>query len=477
MMGKDLAGLLVKGLFKDVNNHFNSIDLKTDEYCINGQFNPLRAVVAIPNNFTINKVQDIIDCISNLNQFKEIRYVYEAEAVLFYYLSNYSRLNRNSDFLKSETILVFDMGGATINATVVTANNILVNNISKYDIDFLGKIGYGIGGDTIDYCLIKIILSHTDEFPIFKSVNITEEKIHLAKMAQGIKKAIVRSYYKTSEVNLITTGNLEDLIRKGTGCSIEINEEDSDLLRLFKRDKKNWCKLFEHPIFVDTIYKNVVDSVKEVLNLSNNVPIDRVIFSGRSTAYPMIQENVLMQIKSSVGETKSITLNLEESKIAVAKGACWYGINKNSVHLNHLKTNASFGFKKTLSADRTNVKFYELVEMGCTFDTDNEGIDSFSGSTNISDNFAFDGSKVNFYQIMGKDADRILSEGQKHKFSKIATIPLPLATDIIAMKVKENDEVECVVKLKSSQFIREKGAVSDQQIDEANEEHYTWIVN
>jgi len=477
MTGKDLASLLVKGLFKDIKNHFNSINLKIDEYCPNGHFNPLRAVIAIPNNFTISKIQDIIDCVDNLNQFKEIRYVYEAEAVLFYYLSNFSRLNKNHESLESETILVFDMGGATINATVVTTNKILVNDIPKYDIDFLGKIGYGIGGDTIDYCLVKIILSHTTEFPVFMNVDMVEEKIPLADMAKKLKEAMVRTYYSTSEEILITSPILEKLIRVGTGYSITINEEESDFFKLFRRDKKNWCKLFGHTIFVNAIYSNVVDAVKEVLDLSNNTHIDKVIFSGRSTAYPMIRENVLEQIKSSVGETKSVALNLEESKTAVAKGACWYGINKNSVRLNHLKTNASFGFKKTLSADRTDVRFYELVEMGCAYNMNNDGIDSFEGSKNISDNFAFDGSKVNFYQIMGKDADKILSENQKHKFSKIATIPLPLFTDLVAMKVKENDEVECVVKLNTTQFIREKGAVSDQQIDEANEEHYTWIVN
>lgn len=494
LTGKDLASLLVKGLFKDVNTYFNRDELNPDDYK-RGQpkvFNPKRAVVAIPNNFTISKIQDMVDCISKLNQFKEIRYVYEAEAVLFYYLSNFNKLNNGESAPDEETILVFDMGGATINATVVTANKILVNNRTKYDIDFLGKIGYGIGGDTIDYCIVKTILSFTKEFPAFKGVDIVKNKIQLADMAKEIKMTLVRSYYKTSEENLIAAPQLEAAIKHGTGLDVEVlkktqkideislmpieQTKPTELYKLFKRDNNNRCKLFEHPVFIDTIYNNVKDSVNEVFELSDRTHIDKVIFSGRSTSFPMIKETVEKQLKSKEHSPVSIVLNLGESKTAVAMGACWYGINKNSVKLNNLKTNAAFGFKKTLSADKTNTKFYELVEMGCSFDIQNDGIDSFEGTKEIADDFAFDGSKVNFYQIMGKDADKILSEGQKHKFSKIAAINLDLITSKVAMKVNENDEVECVVKLESNQIIKEKGVVSDQEIDEANEEHYTWIV-
>jgi molecular chaperone DnaK (HSP70) len=492
LKGKDLAGLLVKGLFKDIITFFNRPDFNADEYKRDGKFNPLRAVVAIPNNFTTSKIQDMVDCIDNLKQFKEIRYVYEAEAVLFYYLSNQSQYSGGEASSNSETILVFDMGGSTINATIVTANKTLINERPKYEIDFLGKIGFGIGGDTIDYCIMKIILGCTKEFPAFKDVDIYKNKIDLAKMAKEIKETVVRTFYKTTEENLVGAKGLEDAIKKGTGISIkvsrqiqkfdEVTQKDieeiqpTELYKLFKRDKNNRCKLFEHPLFIEKIYNNVKDAVNEVVELSDSIHIDKIIFSGRSTSFPRVKETVEKQLNYKNSETKSIALDLEESKMAVAKGACWYGINKNSVRLNNLKTNASFGFKKTLSADKTDVRFYELVEMGCNFDTNNDGIDSFQGLEDIKDDFAFDGSKVNFYQVMGKNADKILSEGQKHKFSKIASIKLDQVTSKVAMKVNENDEVQCAVILQTNQKIEERGFVSDQEIDEANEEHYTWIV-
>lgn len=475
LRGKDLAGLLVKGLFKDVNTHFNRPDFNADDYKRDGKFNPLRAVVAIPNNFTTSKIQDMVDCIANLNQFKEIRYVYEAEAVLFYYLSNFSKLNTGETSSGSETILVFDMGGATINATVVTANKTLINDRPKYDIDFLGKIGYGIGGDTIDYCISSFILSFSNEFPVLGTINIFDRKEELSELAFQIKKEIIANYYSVNSY-LITAYNLENFINTALGISITINEEDSEMYKYFLKTQTGKSKLFEHSLFIKTVYNNVRDAVKEVVELSNNNHVDKIIFSGRSTSFPMIKETVEKQLNAKENITKSIALNLEESKIAVAKGACWYGINKNSVRLNNLKTNAAFGFKKTQSADKADVKFYELVEMGCNFDINNEGIDSFQGVKEIADDFAFDGSKVNFYQIMGKDANKILSEGQKHKFSKLATIRIDQITSKVAMKVKENDEVECAVILQSNRPLRVNGVVTDQEIDDANEEHYTWIV-
>jgi hypothetical protein len=471
--GKDLASLLVKGLFNDVITYFEKASFKTDEYLRFGKFNPQRAVVAIPNNFTINKIQDMIGCIENLRQFTEIRFVYEAEAVLFYYLSNYRRLNNTEDPFKQETILVFDMGGATLNATVVNANKIQENNRTKYRIDLLGKIGYGIGGDTINYCLAKTILSFINEFPEFKGINTMDKIIPFANSCEDIKKELSRMFYETSEPYLFVVDNLQEIISSALGTSIKINPETSEFYSYFKREKNNKCKLFTHPELQKTIYDNVIDSIAEVIKLSGSINIDKIIFSGRSTFFPMIKETVEGQMKSQNMNTISVILNLEESKTAVAKGTCWYGINRNAVQRNNLKTNASFGFKKTLG---DIPEYYELVKMGSTFDVRKEGTDSFSGVKKISDSFDFDGNKVNFYQIMGKDANKIIEENQKHKFSKVASIILPQITSEVAMKVNENDDIECAVRLVSNQKIVAKGVVADQEIYEENEDHYTWVV-
>jgi len=474
LTGKELSSLLVKGLYKELTFFINR--LNNPEFLHNGVFNPQRAVIAIPNNFTISKIQDMVDCLGYLKQFKEVRYVYEAEAVLFYYLSNYSRFNNGDNQFKDENILVFDMGGATINATIVSASKIEEKQKPVYYIDFLGKIGYGIGGDTIDYCILKFIKKFANEYPQLNTINFnTENKKDLVEAARSIKLQIV-DYYEKGYDTLITTRQLNDFFKPVLGVSIEFSEE-SKFYENFKKDSKGKYKIFSHPVFIDLIYNNVKDAVNEVIDLSDNCKIDKVIFSGRSTFFPNIKETVEKQLKSKNSTPVKITLAIEESKTAVAHGACWYGINKNSIRLNNLKTNASFGIKQTLTADITNVKFIELIPMGCQFDSNNSGIDKVTGEKKLSANFAFDGGKVNFYQVMGKNANQILAQNQKHKFSKIASIRIPLETEAVQMIVKEDDDVECKVKLVNNRVLEEKGVVSDQEIADANEEHYTWIIN
>jgi hypothetical protein len=187
----------------------------------------------------------------------------------------------------------------------------------------------------------------------------------------------------------------------------------------------------------------------------------------------LIKETVKKQLGKNI---TSIDFGFDELKTAVAKGACWYGTHINAVQLHNLKTTASFGFRRTLTANGTNIKFHSLIAMGQDFDAANDGISYFQNVETITDTFNFDSNKVNFYQIMGKDADGILSQDQKHKYSKIATIRIDQPTAEIAMQVSENDEIDCHVRLQNNRILTEKGAVADQEIDEANVEHYTWIV-
>lgn len=474
LTGNQLSELLVKGLYNYLSQSINvALPAHKDYLDKNQRFNPLRAVVAIPNNFTISKIQDMVDAVDGFDQFKEVRYVYEAEAVLFHYLSNFKKFNPDASVFDEETILIFDMGGATINATVVKADKINENGRIIYDIDFLSKIGYGIGGDTIDYCLIKFLLSFSEEYFELKSISITEQTAELSRLSFEIKKQIVENYHKGHDY-LITASELQAFLRGSLNINIIIDEE-SKLYQYFIKNSRGHFELFTTPLFLDWIYNNIKDAVKEVIELSD-APINKVIFSGRSVFFPYVKETVMKQFELKKKYPAFIHLGFDESKTAVAQGAAWYGINKNAVRLNNLKTNASFGIKRTLSADKTDVEFIELVEMGCAFDDSSDDIGFFTGTKKISDTFSFDGSKVNYYQIMGKDADKILSQNQKHKLSKIAGIQLPLATTEVAIKVSEDDDIECAVRLVSEHVKKEKGVVSDQEIEDANDEHYTWIV-
>jgi molecular chaperone DnaK (HSP70) len=416
----------------------------------------------------------MIYCIDNLKQFKEIRYVYEAEAVLFYYLSNYSKYNPiKPAFDTPENILIFDMGGATINVTIVAANK----TSTKYNIDFLGKIGYGIGGDTIDYCIIKFLMAN---LPELREINIFDKKTKekLIPLILQIKQEMFANYSNKSVKKLLIEPNqlstfINDILDKKDDEKIVID----DTCPIFQYLKSEEGAIALQDFFAEIIYQNIKDAINELMELSGNVPVDKIIFSGRSTGFPMIRETVENTLKARNINAEQIILGkIDKSKTVVAEGACWYGINKNSVHLNNRKTNSSFGFMRTLSADRNDIKFSTLIQIASVFNDKTDGLNFIIGIENIADKFNFDGNQVNFYQIMGKDAKKILSEQQKHKFSKVADIQIPQSTVQVGMQVSENDVVDCKVKLDSNRVLQEHGFVIDQEISDANEEHYTWMV-
>ncbi len=479
LSGKELSALLLKGLYQDLNDYVEESNINF--FNTNKSFNPKRAVVAIPNNFTISKVQDIVDSLKSLNKFDEVRYVYEAEAVLFYYLSNYSRFNKDKKTIANENILIFDMGGATINATVVNVSKQNEGNKDFYDIDILGKIGYGIGGDSIDYCLCKFILAFNNEYPTLNAfkINDKKDKSKLSNMAKRIKEEI--SYNYINDYNyLITYADLERIIND----ELEINlnnlepitiDEYSDIYRYFLKDDNGIFPLLQESYF-DLVFDNIKDSIQEVLDVSKVDSIDKVIFSGRSTFFPYVKETVKSQLIANNISSNFINFRIDESKTVVANGACWYGINKNTIRLHNVKTNASFGVKQTLSPDKTDIKFIEFIKIGQQFNKDNGEFNKINVNKNIASEFSFDGNQVNFYQVMGKDAKNIISNNLKHKFSKITSIQIPQPTNSIAMEVKEDDDILCAVTLISERELKARGVVSDQEINDANEEHYTWMV-
>jgi hypothetical protein len=293
---------------------------------------------------------------------------------------------------------------------------------------------------------------------------------NLLELAFNIKKKIIENQKKTE---LISANDLEIFLKAATGKDIFIDVE-GDFYRIFKT-KSRYC-ILRNNYFNNLIYSNIIDATKAVLSFAGEPKIDKIILSGRSTVFPNIKSNVENTFSYSVD---IIDLNVNgAAKIAVAEGACWYGVNNNCIKLNNLKTSSNFGFVKTKSPDKTDIQFERLIEAGKDFTVKEQGqIKSTEKTMSFSDRFNFDENKVTFYQVMGTDAEKIIAGNQKHKYSKIATIKLSPKGEKIGMRVNENDDVNCSVRMVSGKIEKEKGVVADQEIAHANEEHYTWTVN
>lgn len=529
--GEILSGLLVKGIFENFKSYVEKSPGRYSELCKSSKFNPIRAVVAVPNNFTAVKIIDMVNCLKDLNRFKEIRYITEAESILCYYIFNRRELSSGSKEKLDETILVFDMGGATINATVADVFQKKDNNRQiRYHVEIDSQIGYSVGGDTIDYCIAKTILSFKHEIPELKAIDPfsdkdipEEDRKELAKKIQGrileLKKLIIQRYYgdplimsnsgelssrkaanvqdivellipKSSEGEfhvLLTPAELEDFINSISDTPVSINM-NSDIFKQFRSDGLGEYPIFGNDFFQKYVYLPVREATEDALKLSEGEGgfLDTVIFTGRSSLFPRVKETVVeivRQVDSKVNPGKKINpeiirnLGGKELKTAVVQGACLYGIYSNVIELSSEKLNSTFGVKQTLSASKKDFKFHELISIGSPFiNDDNGGSKSTKGLKNFSDPFHFDGRHVNFFQIMGRDALSILSEDQKHKYSMTASIPLNFLTDSFGIKVSQNGYVEAFVKTVNGQVLVERHLIADQEVREANEEHYTWVV-
>ena len=531
--GTTLSSLLVKGVFEDFQEYVDQNPKKYKEFFEEkGKFDPKRVVVAVPNNFTAGKIQDMIECIEKAADFSEIRFISEAEATLGYYIYMHDKLSERNNKsgikgLEDETILIFDMGGATINVTLaeVFQKKNAFNDLQYY-IDIASKIGYGIGGDTIDWCLAKFFWSYAKDYPDllkfnpFEDINmlsdeaqyqgievdiegIVEKDIYLKKRKlvrkamERLKLNIIENYYNDMPFLLTKSdiyGAFAELsevlqsLNNELGLEIDetilVNVEIEDAINHFFRKSDNGVyPLFQHFLFKKYVYDAIEDAIGEMLEIFEIGFLDTVIYSGRSTLFPMIKETVKNRLKMVLKpntkkneriDPQYITLKPTELKAAVAIGACWYGVNRRGIILKNKMVNSTYGVRKMASGRKSDIDFITIIPLGTPFG-DKPSVQGRKGGLN--DLFTYDNQRVEFYQVMGKNAKEILIKDEKHKYSKLTHQKVNHRVDKIYMEVSENDNVYCKVETTNGEEKYAQSVVKDQDIYDANEEHYTWIVN
>ncbi len=465
--GKELCSLLVKGIYKELEKAVAKESKK--ELLINGVFKPKRAIVAIPNNFTAQKTQDIIDSVSVLNQFDEIRCIYEAEANLMYYLFGVKKITKNT------TVLLFDMGGATINATIASIKGQNIGDGIFYKIDIIGKLGYGIGGDTIDYVIINFLSKYLNGLGVyvdpFNFNHDVQLKERLVDLAFSVKCEIIDHYNESSDV-LIDNIKLGSFINKAFGTSVSISDEE-EIMQAFARQSDGTYPFLKDDEVKALLFDNVQTVVKDIMSLCSG-EIHQVIFSGRSVVFPEIQKTVLKALgQSSIPEVHS--LSIDELKSAVAKGACLYGMNRSRVELNSVRVNSWFGVKHSLSAH--DFDLIKLIPLGASFTENGEGLKHIKKRTKVESDFGLDGGMVNFYQIMGTDPIASFRKGEKHKYNLLKQVRIDSKTEGVGLELWENDDIVCEVKEKGAKKEKKFSTlVEDHEVGDANDRHYTWIV-
>lgn len=388
--GRDLALLLVKGLCNHfeqyIRNNPEVSDKDRDLFIQNDRFAPSRAIVAVPNNYTIVKAQDMVDSIKRTKLFKEVHYLYEAEGVMMCYLRNQWDDITNNPKLYEEVgkyFVVFDMGGATINTTafsmhVITAQNRDNRYIREIEISTNARVGYNVGGDDIDYSWIRILYKIPAVEKFLKENNINSED-HIKQHRTGILKYVQKLKLDWIE-RLSKSGELSDedidrfwmdvssdngLPELGIDLSSQIDTESAEYLR------KEWNS---RSVMSKYVFTAVENSVTELLSTVQAQNIE-IIFSGRTSLYPGIRKTVIDTIKNKLSLSCNIWDGFEKSntgksidevvKTAVATGACWYAMFSNFIKLKHNIVTSTFGYVDLKNGKST---FIPLIKRGAKLD-------------------------------------------------------------------------------------------------------------
>lgn len=439
--GKLLAQLLVKGLYERAKRYItslyqepgsfngkiphqpNPVDIKNHYMDENDELSPQKAIVAVPNNYTLPKIQDMVDTVKALGQFREVHYLYESEGILMEYCHrNWHNLDSKVDKL----LLVFDMGGATINATAFRLTEIEKdkhNNITNIAISTVGKIGYCVGGDDIDYAIIRQVYALSPIAELYTPEGVIKHmathKQVLIKLARELKLAIIAKLNKRSSI-LDSKESFYTHIMSYAGY-MEWSEE----MTFNKADYDIWMnpeELCRNSQLLQTIvYDKVADSVHELFaSMSQehrHLPVE-LIFGGRSTLFPYIRETVQQSLPSSTpfevwrGFEVGGILNADAVKTAVATGACWYANFSQHITIKHNIITTAFGYLDHIEGKEV---FVPMIKAGDEFTSDTIKVTTTPYSPDLL-------QEVTFVQMQGADHAKILedfrtSSENKHKMN------------------------------------------------------------
>lgn len=475
--GVDLAHMLMRGLDRDLMEYLNNMS-GTDRQRVtdNGEC-PQRAVVAIPNNYTLPKIEDMIASVERLGKFKEIRFIYEAEGVLF----NYLRKTFGQKQSGTETVMVYDMGGATINLTVFRITYTSKNGSTYYNISTLGRIGYAVGGDNIDVALMEYIFTMVSDNENKRHDYEKKHKTEILEAILDLKKNIInanRCGADPVKLGNSAAGLLGALYDKEYFCHNVNNmlgsfgDIDDSAMEEVDFTKKTLQKLLDSKELIDFVYSRVKDAVAEILKYPEVKPvmIDKLLFAGRSTMFPGIRSMVETFVKSHSRRVKIPNIfDDEEVKTSVAYGACWYGIYNGLVTLDNSRLTSAYGFKQTTGTDSI---LKVLLNQNSVFGDDN----MVHGSIDIESLFDGDGQTVSFYQIMGSGTgDDLLSEKNRYKVNYLTGIPVTQLTQSIGIDVGRNNFATCSVTFDTGMTERRSDLdIQTRDITEENDWAYVF---
>ncbi|WP_298522689.1 hypothetical protein, partial [uncultured Prevotella sp.] len=381
----------------------------------------------------------------------------------------------------TETIMVYDMGGATINLTVFRITYTSKNGSTYYNISTLGRIGYAVGGDNIDVALMEYIFTMASDNENKRHDYEKKHKTEILKEILELKKHIInanRCGADPVKLGNSAAGLLGALYDKEGFCNFanrlldSFGGIDDSVMEGEHFTKKILLKILDSKELQDFVYSRVKDAVVEILKYPEVKPvtIDKLLFAGRSTMFPKIRDIVQNFVRKHSHRIKTLEIfDDEEIKTSVAYGACWYGIYNGLVTLDNSRLTSAYGFKQTSGTDSI---LKVLLNQNSVFGDDN----MVHGSIDIESLFDGDGQTVSFYQIMGSGTgDDLLSEKNRYKVNYLTGIPVTQLTQSIGIDVGRNNFATCSVTFDTGMTERRSDLdIQTRDITEENDWAYVF---
>ena len=305
----ELTALLLKTLKKSIEEKFFDKDIIDVTITIPAAFN------SDERNATLNA--------SKLAGFQDVCILDEPTAVLLSYL-NSDNLGTTLDFSKPKKILVYDIGGGTLDISVAD----IEDNEGDFDIKILGRSPrMDFGGDDIDKYIASYFLYE------FEKINPSIQDRTKEEQAKIISRIVSHAEMAKIDFNTKILPYLEKA-RKRLKVKQSVNFEIVDGLSI--TDLILTDELLKN-IFFDLIGKEgkLVTPIKSVLTYAklDKKDIDLVILTGGSGKFYLVKETLDDFFDKSIE-----ILEYTESN-AVSKGASIHSYNQTQERLKKINLN------------------------------------------------------------------------------------------------------------------------------------------
>ena len=301
---------------------------------------PKDVIITIPASFDQDKCNATLEAAhlagikakdENGNYLNEIL-LYEPKAVIYNIanmLSNGEIPKTTVDFTEPKNVLVFDLGGGTLDVALYK-----VSNNNKYNFPVIDELAVGrytrIGGDDFDNILadkladefMKYNNCSSDEVDFTEITQIMENKAEYLKMELSNKVFDAKisgntvsndEEFEISEMDLykgmefeayLTKKEIENIFKPLLGNHLTINDMGKIDKLISEEDTNN-------------IIYPVLDVLAKAKEAGRDFKVDTVILNGGMTKFYLIKDRI-----EKFFNLKAITVN--DPDLAVAKGAAFY---------------------------------------------------------------------------------------------------------------------------------------------------------